>query len=66
MPTTTQDVPHLLEGIPDDFWVAISMQENQVVAYGKDLEEVLNASRAKGEEDPLVVKANVYRHHLAL
>jgi hypothetical protein len=66
MPTTTQDVPRLLEGIPDDFWVAISMEANEVVAYGKDLEEVMDASRAKGEEHPLIVKAPVYRHHLAL
>jgi hypothetical protein len=26
----------------------------------------MDASRAKGEEHPLVVKASVYRHHLAL
>lgn len=57
MPTLPAlDLKHLLDGVPRGAWVAISMREDRVIAYGSDMRAVLEESRAKGEADPVITR----------
>lgn len=56
MATSTVDLSEILKDIPLGAWVAISEMQNRVIAYGVDPQAVLNESRAKGEEHPLIVR----------
>ena len=44
----------LLKNIPPGAWVAV--WNDQVLAYGADMQQVLAEARAKGIENPLIVK----------
>lgn len=56
MATSTVDLSEILKGIPLGAWVAISESQHRVIAYGVDPQAVLNESRSKGEEHPLIVR----------
>ena len=53
----TKDISSLLTGVPRGSWVALSNDEERVVAYAAELEEALNLAREKGEPDPVVIRA---------
>ena len=56
MATATYELSELLKGIPEGAWVAISENQHRVLAYGVDPQAVLNESRNKGEDHPLIVR----------
>ena len=56
MATAAIDYSEIVKGIPSGAWVAISEQNQTVVAYGADLATVLNAARDRGEDHPLIVR----------
>ena len=55
MPAVEQ-LPRLLENIPKGAWVALSHEENRVLAYGAEFQEVLRKARETGEKDPVVIR----------
>jgi hypothetical protein len=56
MATTAANIPELLDGIPPGAWVAISVGQHKVVAFGADAQAVLTEAREKGEQVPLIVR----------
>jgi hypothetical protein len=55
----------LLEGIPAGAWVAISEEQNKVLAWGIDAQEVLHEAQGKGEHSPLITRVPD-RHLMAM
>ena len=47
----------LLKDVPPGAWAAIAEDQEEVVAYGADIQQVIAAARAKGVKQPLIVKA---------
>jgi hypothetical protein len=56
MATSVADLFALLDGIPAGAWVAISVEQHKVLAYGADSEALLQKAREKGEEHPLMMR----------
>jgi hypothetical protein len=56
MATAVVNLTGLLKGIPSGAWVAISEEQNRVVAYGADAQTVANKAKEEGEEHPLIVR----------
>jgi len=50
-----KELSELLKGIPKGSWVALSRNEESVIAYAATLEQVLE--KAKEDEKPLVQEA---------
>ena len=51
-----KDVSKLLEGVPKGAWVALSRDEEKVVAYAAELQEVIQKAKEAGEGDPVVLR----------
>jgi hypothetical protein len=51
-----KDISRLLKDVPKGAWVALSNDEERVVAYAAELEEALNKARDAGESDPVVTR----------
>lgn len=51
-----KDVSKLLAEIPKGAWVALSKDEERVIAYGAELFQVLEKAREQGENDPVVLR----------
>ena len=51
-----KDVSKLLADVPKGAWVALSADEERVVAYAAELQEVLLKSKEAGEENPVVTR----------
>jgi hypothetical protein len=51
-----KDISKLLEDIPRGAWVALSNDEERVVAYAAELQEALDKAREAGESDPVVTR----------
>ncbi|MGB7844253.1 MAG: DUF5678 domain-containing protein [Candidatus Acidiferrum sp.] len=51
-----KDVSRLLAGVPRGAWVALSKDEERVVAYGAELQEALEKAKEAGESDPVVIR----------
>jgi hypothetical protein len=51
-----KDVSKLLEGVPKGAWVALSRDEEKVVAYAAELQEVIQKANEAGESDPVVLR----------
>lgn len=51
-----KDVSNLLAGVPKGAWVALSKDEERVVAYAAELQEAIQKAKAAGEDDPVVVR----------
>ncbi len=49
-------LPELLAEIPRGAWVALSHDEQRVVAYGAELEDVVRQAKEAGEDDPIVTR----------
>lgn len=51
-----KDISKLLEDVPKGAWVALSNDEERVVAYAAELEEALEKARDAGEPAPVVTR----------
>ena len=51
-----KDVGKLLSGVPKGAWVALSNDEDRVVAYAADLQVALAKAKEAGETDPVVLR----------
>lgn len=51
-----KDVSRLLTGIPKGAWVALSRDEERVVAYAAELQEAIRKAKDAGENDPVVIR----------
>jgi hypothetical protein len=51
-----KDVSKVLAGVPKGAWVALSKDEERVVAYAADLQEVIRKAREAGEADPVITR----------
>ncbi len=51
-----KDVSKLLADVPKGAWVALSKNEDKVIAYAAELQEVLRRAKELGENDPVVLR----------
>lgn len=51
-----KDISKLLSGIPKGAWVALSRDEDRVIAFASELQEVLEKAKKAGENDPVVIR----------
>ncbi len=51
-----KDVSKLLADVPKGAWVALSKDEDRVIAYAAELQEVLQKAKEAGENDPIVTR----------
>jgi hypothetical protein len=51
-----KDVSKLLVGVPRGAWVALSNNEERVVAYAAELQEAIEKAKEVGETDPVVIR----------
>jgi hypothetical protein len=51
-----KDISELLAGIPKGAWVALSRDEERVIAHAAELQDVLNAAKKAGEADPVITR----------
>lgn len=54
--SAVKDLAKLLADIPRGSWVAISHDEERVVAYAAFLDEALKKAKEAGEENPVVIR----------
>ena len=57
MATALIHLAELLKDVPAGAWVAISEEEEKVVAFGADIQQVIAEARVKGVKQPLIAKA---------
>ena len=46
----------MLAGVPQGAWVALSKDEDRVVAYSAELQDVLQKAKEAGESDPVITR----------
>ena len=51
-----KDISKLLVGVPKGAWVALSRDEDRVVAFASELQEALKKAKEAGESDPVVIR----------
>ncbi len=51
-----KDVSRLLVGVPKGAWVALSKDEQRVVAYAAELPEAIQKAKEAGESHPVVLR----------
>lgn len=51
-----RDISKLLSGVPKGAWVALSKEEDRVIAYAAELQEVLAKAKDAGENDPVITR----------
>jgi hypothetical protein len=51
-----KDITKLLADIPKGAWVALSKNEDKVIAFAAELQEALQKAKEAGENDPVVVR----------
>ena len=56
MATAVVDLAGLLKGIPSGAWVAISEENDSVLAFGPDAQRVMQDAKDMGESNPLIVR----------
>jgi hypothetical protein len=56
MPFDISDLPHLLETVPPGAWVAISTEENRIIAFDLDADKVFASVDEQHETCPLIVR----------
>lgn len=50
------DLTEVLKDAPVGDWIALSHDQQRIVASGKTLDAVVEAAKAKGEMEPIVLK----------
>jgi len=53
---SVEDIPALLAEMPIGSWVALAHDDARVVAYGAELQEVVQRAKESGENDPIVTR----------
>jgi hypothetical protein len=56
MLAAVKDVSKLLVDIPKGAWVALSKDEEHVIAYAAELVDVLKKANEAGEKDPIIIR----------
>lgn len=56
MLAAARDVSKLLVDIPKGAWVALSKNEEHVIAYAAELQDVLQKAKDAGEPDPVIMR----------
>jgi hypothetical protein len=56
MMCAVKDVSKLLTDIPKGAWVALSKDEDRVIAYAAELQDVLRKAKEAGEKDPIITR----------
>jgi hypothetical protein len=56
MAPMVHDFGKLLEGVPVGAWVAISHDEDRVLAYAAELKDAIRKAHELGEKDPVIVR----------
>ena len=51
-----KDISKLLADVPKGAWVALSKDQELVIAYAAELEEVLRKAKEAGESDPIITR----------
>lgn len=51
-----KDTSKLLADVPKGAWVALSKDQERVIAYAAELEEVLRKAKEAGESDPIITR----------
>jgi hypothetical protein len=51
-----KDISKLLVDVPKGAWVALSRDEERIIAFAGELQEVLNKAKEAGESDPVVIR----------
>jgi hypothetical protein len=51
-----KDISRLLVDVPKGAWVALSKDEERVVAYAAELQEAIRKAKEAGENDPVVIR----------
>ena len=51
-----KDISKLLAGVPKGAWVALSKDEERVIAFAAELQEALQKAKQAGENDPIVTR----------
>jgi len=51
-----KDVSRLLTGVPKGAWVALSSDEERVIAFAAELQDVLAKAKELGEKNPVVMR----------
>jgi hypothetical protein len=51
-----KDISKLLASVPKGAWVALSKDEERVVAYAAELQEAIQKATAAGENEPVVIR----------
>jgi hypothetical protein len=51
-----KDISRLLVDVPKGAWVALSKDEERVVAYAAELQEAIQKAKEAGENDPVVIR----------
>lgn len=51
-----KDISKLLADITNGAWVALSNDEDRVVAYSSDLDEALKVAAERGEANPVITR----------
>jgi Family of unknown function (DUF5678) len=55
-----KDISKLLADIPKGAWVALSSDQEKVVAYAAELQEAIQKAKSAGEDDPVMVRVPEY------
>ena len=51
-----KDISRLLADVPKGAWVALSKDQERVIAYAAELEEVLRKAKEAGESDQIITR----------
>jgi hypothetical protein len=51
-----RDISKLLAGVPKGAWVALSKDEERLVAFAGELPEALQKAKDAGEDDPVIIR----------
>lgn len=51
-----KDISKLLADVPKGAWVALSKDEDRVVAYAAELQDAIQKAKEAGENDPIVIR----------
>jgi hypothetical protein len=54
--TLAIDFTAIIKGVPRGSWVALSNDEKQLIAYGPDMDRVINQAHDEGESDPIIMR----------
>jgi hypothetical protein len=51
-----KDISKLLADVPKGAWVALSKDEERLIAYAAELQDVIRKAKDAGENDPIVTR----------